>query len=224
VFERFTERARQVVVIAQDESRTLGHGYIGTEHLLLGLLRERQGIGARVLAELDVTLEDVRARVIAIVGKGEKVGTGQIPFTPEAKHSLSLSFQEALALGHDHIGTEHLLLALVRVDEGVGARILVDLNVDAEGIRQAVIRTLSGPGAVEALPPELDDTRMTSPPLAPELLQELGRLSAERQALLDAGKFEEAARISRREMWLRAPAAALVRAWRQHHGEAPRVD
>jgi ATP-dependent Clp protease ATP-binding subunit ClpC len=146
VFERFTERARQVIVLAQDESRTLGRDFIGTEHILLGLLREEEGLAARVLESLDLTLEEVRAQVVSIVGQGEAVATGQIPFTPRAKKVLELSLREALSLGHNYIGTEHVLLGLVRANEGVAARVLRDFGADAETIRNEVIRLLSGPG------------------------------------------------------------------------------
>src|SRR6201747_320676 len=146
MFERFTERARQVVVLAQDEARALKHNYIGTEHILLGLLREEEGLAARVLDSLDITVEDVRANVARIVGQGEEVTTGQIPFTPRAKKVLELALREALSLGHNYIGTEHLLLGLVRENEGVAARILLDFDADSEKIRNEVIRMLSGPG------------------------------------------------------------------------------
>jgi ATP-dependent Clp protease ATP-binding subunit ClpC len=146
LFERFSERARQVVVLAQDESRALGHDYIGTEHILLGVLREEEGIGARVLESLDITVEEVRAQVVRVVGTGDETPTGQIPFTPRAKKVLELSLREALALGHNYIGTEHVLLGIVREHEGVAARILLELGADAETIRNEVIRALSGPG------------------------------------------------------------------------------
>jgi ATP-dependent Clp protease ATP-binding subunit ClpC len=146
MFERFTDRARQVVVYAQDEARGLRHNYIGTEHLLLGLMREEEGIAARVLESLDITLEEVRAQVARIIGQGEEVTTGQIPFTPRAKKVLELSLREGLSLGHDYIGTEHILLGLVRENEGVAARILLDFDADAEKIRNEIIRMLSGPG------------------------------------------------------------------------------
>jgi ATP-dependent Clp protease ATP-binding subunit ClpC len=146
MFERFTERARQVVVLAQDEARTLKHNYIGTEHILLGLLREEEGLAARVLDSLDITVEEVRAQVARIVGKGDEVTTGQIPFTPRAKKVLELALREALSLGHNYIGTEHILLGLVRENEGVAARILLDFDADAEKIRNEIIRMLSGPG------------------------------------------------------------------------------
>src|SRR4249920_1182704 len=146
MFERFTERARQVVVLAQDEARTLKHNYIGTEHILLGLLREEEGLAARVLDTLDITVEEVRAQVARIVGQGDEVTTGQIPFTPRAKKVLELALREALSLGHNYIGTEHILLGLVRENEGVAARILLDFDADSEKIRNEVIRMLSGPG------------------------------------------------------------------------------
>ena len=149
MFERFTERARQVVVLAQEEARTLKHNYIGTEHILLGLLREEEGLAARVLESLDITVERVRAQVVRIVGSGEEVTSGQIPFTPRAKKVLELALREALSLGHNYIGTEHILLGLVRENDGVAARILLDFDADAETIRNEVIRMLSGPGVQE---------------------------------------------------------------------------
>src|ERR1700691_3250113 len=147
MFERFTERARQVVVLAQEEARTLKHNYIGTEHILLGLLREEEGLAARVLESLDITVERVRGQVVRIVGSGEEVTSGQIPFTPRAKKVLELALREALSLGHNYIGTEHILLGLVRENEGVAARILLDFDADSEKIRNEVIRMLSGPGS-----------------------------------------------------------------------------
>ncbi len=147
MFERFTERARQVVVLAQEEARTLKHNYIGTEHILLGLLREEEGLAARVLESLEITVERVRAQVVRIVGSGEEVTSGQIPFTPRAKKVLELALREALSLGHNYIGTEHILLGLVRENEGVAARILLDFDADSEKIRNEVIRMLSGPGS-----------------------------------------------------------------------------
>ena len=147
MFERFTERAKQVVVLAQEEARALKHNYIGTEHILLGLLREEEGLAARVLESLDVTVEEVRAQVARIIGPGdEPIVSGQIPFTPRAKKVLELSLREALSLKHNYIGTEHILLGLVRENEGVAARILVDFDADAETIRNEIMRVLSGPG------------------------------------------------------------------------------
>jgi hypothetical protein len=143
MFERFTERARQVVVLAQEEARTLKHSYIGTEHILLGLLREEEGVAARVLESLDITVERVRAQVVRIVGSGEEVTSGQIPFTPRAKKVLELALREALNLDDDYIGTEHILLGLLDENTGVAARILVDFEADSEKIRNEVARALA---------------------------------------------------------------------------------
>jgi ATP-dependent Clp protease ATP-binding subunit ClpC len=177
MFERFTERARQVVVLAQEEARTLKHNYIGTEHILLGLLREEEGLAARVLESLDITVERVRGQVVRIVGSGEEVTSGQIPFTPRAKKVLELALREALSLGHNYIGTEHILLGLVRENEGVAARILLDFDADSEKIRNEVIRMLSGPtgrrsgpGAVAGAAGAGADTKKSS-----KLLDQFGR-------------------------------------------------
>ena len=144
MFERFTEPARHVVVHAQEEARELGHGYIGSEHILLGLVREEEGLAARVLANLGVTLEEVRGRVTAIVGRGESTPSGQIPFTPRAKKVLERALREALSLGHNHIGTEHVLLGLVRENEGVAVLILLDLGADFEKVHREVTSMLAG--------------------------------------------------------------------------------
>jgi ATP-dependent Clp protease ATP-binding subunit ClpA len=144
--ERVTERALQVVVLAQEEARILKHNYIGTEHILLGLLREEEGLAARVLESLDITVERVRAQVVRILGSGEEVTSGQIPFAPDAKWVLELALREALSRGHNYIGTEHILLGLVREDEGVAARDRILLDFDAEKVRNEVIRAMSGPG------------------------------------------------------------------------------
>jgi Clp amino terminal domain, pathogenicity island component len=152
VFERFTERARQVVVLAQEEARTLKHDYIGTEHILLGLLREEEGLAARVLGSLDITVERVRGQVVGIVGSGVEVTYGQIPFTPGAKKVLQLALREALSLDHDYIGTEHILLGLVRENEGVAARILLDFDADADTIRNELLAMISGPSGGDREP------------------------------------------------------------------------
>jgi ATP-dependent Clp protease ATP-binding subunit ClpA len=145
VFERFTERARQVVVLAQEEARALRHNYIGTEHILLGLLREEEGLAARVLTDLGLTVEDVRKEVVRLVGPGEEVASGQIPFTVRAKKVLEAALREALFLGNNHIETEHILLGLVSGDEGVAARILLHAGMDPDRIRDRVTQLLSGP-------------------------------------------------------------------------------
>ncbi|GBE57726.1 ATP-dependent Clp protease ATP-binding subunit ClpC1 [bacterium BMS3Abin01] len=144
MFERFTERARQVVVLAQEEARYLKHNYIGTEHLLLGLLREEEGIAAQVLTTLDVSLDEVRMQVAQIVGLGEEQESGQIPFTPRAKKVLELALREALSLGHNYIGTEHILLGLIKENEGVAARILLEFDADSDKIRNEIMRKLTG--------------------------------------------------------------------------------
>ncbi|QIN78056.1 AAA domain-containing protein [Rubrobacter marinus] len=144
MFERFTERARKVVVLAQEEARHFNHNYIGTEHLLLGLLREDEGVAARALGSLNVTLDEVREQVESIVGYGEEGTGGQAPFTPRSKKVLELALREALQLGHNYIGTEHILLGLVRESEGVAARVLSNLDVDPDKVRREVVRMLGG--------------------------------------------------------------------------------
>jgi ATP-dependent Clp protease ATP-binding subunit ClpC len=145
VFERFTERARNVLVCAQDEARELRHNYIGTEHLLLGLLREGDGFAARALVELGVTLEEAQGAVRRIVGQGDEVTTGQIPFTPRARKVLELSLREARALDHDYIDTEHVLLGIVCENEGVAARILLDFDADPGRVRAELEHLLGKP-------------------------------------------------------------------------------
>jgi ATP-dependent Clp protease ATP-binding subunit ClpC len=147
VFERFTERARHVVILSQDEARALQHNYIGTEHLLLGLVRAEEGLASRVLVGLGVTLDEARTQVARVVGQGDEITTGQIPFTPRAKRVLELSINEGLSLGHNYVGTEHLLLGLVRENEGVASHILRErFDLDADEIRNEIIRMLSGSG------------------------------------------------------------------------------
>jgi hypothetical protein len=149
MFERFTDRARRVVVLAQDEARLLDHNYIGTEHLLLGMLREDEGVAAEVLQRLGVSLGVVRSEVEQIVGRGVTTPTGNIPFTPRSKKVLELSLREALQLGHNYIGTEHVLLGLVREGEGVAARVLVKLGADLPRVRQQVTEILTVRGEEE---------------------------------------------------------------------------
>src|SRR5512133_287144 len=144
MFERFTEKARRVVVYAQEEARMLNQNYIGTEHLLLGLIREQEGIAAKALESLDISLEDVQKQDEKLIGRDTYVPTGHIPFTPRAKKVLELSLREALQLGHNYIGTEHILLGLIREGEGVAAQVLLNLGADLEKVRSAVIQLLSG--------------------------------------------------------------------------------
>jgi ATP-dependent Clp protease ATP-binding subunit ClpA len=186
VFERFTQQARQVVVWAQEEARGFQHNYIGTEHILLGLLREEQGLAARVLESFGLTVERVRAQVVRIVGSGEEPSSGQIPFTPQAKKVLEMALHEALSLGHDYIATEHVLLGLLRDNEGVAVRILLDCDVDLPDLRDEVIvrtgsarpatdePTSSGPGpAID--PGWLDGLPVLLKPLGEEIRGDLGR-------------------------------------------------
>jgi len=144
MFERFTDRARRVVVLAQEEARMLNHNYIGTEHILLGLIHEGEGVAAKALESLGISLEAVREQVEEIIGQGQQAPSGHIPFTPRAKKVLELSLREALQLGHNYIGTEHILLGLIREGEGVAAQVLVKLGADLNRVRQQVIQLLSG--------------------------------------------------------------------------------
>lgn len=144
MFERFTDRARRVVVLAQEEARMLNHNYIGTEHILLGLIHEGEGVAAKALESLSISLEAVRSQVEEIIGQGQQAPSGHIPFTPRAKKVLELSLREALQLGHNYIGTEHILLGLIREGEGVAAQVLIKLGADLARVRQQVIQLLSG--------------------------------------------------------------------------------
>src|ERR1700743_858981 len=144
MFERFTDRARRVVVLAQEEARMLNHNYIGTEHILLGLIHEGEGVAAKSLESLGISLEGVRSQVEEIIGQGQQAPSGHIPFTPCAKKVLELSLREALQLGHNYIGTEHILLGLIREGEGVAAQVLVKLGADLNKVRQQVIQLLNG--------------------------------------------------------------------------------
>ena len=136
MFERFTDRARRVVVLAQEEARMLNHNYIGTEHILLGLIHEGEGVAAKALDSLNINLDAVRQQVEEIIGQGQAAPTGHIPFTPRAKKVLELSLREALQLGHNYIGTEHILLGLIREGEGLAAKIMVDRGVRLPDLRE----------------------------------------------------------------------------------------
>jgi ATP-dependent Clp protease ATP-binding subunit ClpA len=142
MFERFSEDGRQTVVQAQQEARALGHDYLGTEHLLLGLLQQPEGVAAEALTSLGVTLAGTRTQVETIVGRGERSAEGQVPFSPRAKRALELALREALSLGHNYIGAEHILLGLVRHDEGVAMRILLE-HATADGVRDRVVQRLA---------------------------------------------------------------------------------
>jgi ATP-dependent Clp protease ATP-binding subunit ClpC len=142
MFERFTDRARRVVILAQEEARMLDHDYVGTEHVLLGLIHEGRGVAAMVLESLTIRPEVVRERVQAVVGRGEQAPSGHIPFTAQAKDLLRLALEESRDLGHTYVGTEHILLGLIHQGDGVAARVLTDLGADLNGAREQVIRIL----------------------------------------------------------------------------------
>ncbi|MDO5724514.1 MAG: ATP-dependent Clp protease ATP-binding subunit [Flaviflexus sp.] len=144
MFERFTDRARRVIVLAQDEARNLKHNYLGTEHILLGLIREGEGVAAKALEAMEISLDDVRVQVIDIIGEGNETPSGHIPFTPRAKKVLEYALREGLQLGHSYIGTEHLLLGLLREQDGVAAKVLIKLGADLPRVRQQVNQLMSG--------------------------------------------------------------------------------
>ena len=191
MFERFTDRARRVVVLAQEEARLLNHNYIGTEHLLLGLLRESEGVAARTLGALDISLEAVRTSVEDIIGVGGGAPGSHIPFTPRAKKVLEMSLREALHLGHNYIGTEHLLLGLVREGEGVAAQVLVRLGAELSAVRRMVVTLVEG-GSDETIPPPVAGE---PPDVIVSLQEENARLREEvdrlREALRRVGEDPE---------------------------------
>jgi ATP-dependent Clp protease ATP-binding subunit ClpC len=163
MFERFTERARRVVVYAQEEARQLSHNYIGTEHLLLGLLREPESVAGRALTELKISLDAVQAQVVEIIGRGKGAQSGHIPFTPRAKKVLELSLREALQLGHNYIGTEHILLGLVREGNGVAAQVLVKLGGTLDRVRGTVLELAPASSEAGSEDPERSTLRRTAP-------------------------------------------------------------
>jgi ATP-dependent Clp protease ATP-binding subunit ClpA len=240
MFERFTDRSRRVVVLAQEEARTLGHEYIGTEHILLGLIRERGGVAAQALESLGVSEEAARQQVEESVGRGQTgPSRGHLPFTPQGKHVLQLSLREAIALGHGHVGTEHILLGLIREDQDVAARVLNGLSVDPNRIRQQVIRLVSArqihqqPGSGRAggrrkrkqlsdLRDQLDSVSWrlsaleqrvgTAPDLA-QLDREIAQIRADKESAIDAQDFEHAAVLRSREQRLVDDKAARLQEW-----------
>ena len=196
MFERFTEKARRVVVYAQEEARMLNQNYIGTEHLLLGLIREQDGIAAKALESLDISLEDVHQQVEELIGRGTYVPTGHIPFTPRAKKVLELSLREALQLGHNYIGTEHILLGLIREGEGVAAQVILNLGADLEKVRSAVIQLLSGYYGKQTEPAEeRRGGRGSEGALLDEFGRNLTRASAEGKLDPVVGREQEIERV-----------------------------
>ena len=221
MFERFTDRARRVVVLAQEEARMLNHAHIGTEHLLLGLVHEGQGVAARALEALGISLEAVRREVEEIIGQGERPLSGHIPFTPRAKKVLELSLRESNELGHEYIGTEHILLGLVREGEGVAAQVLVKMGADLDRVRQQVIELLhsrggerppSGrrvrarsagdlPGLLDALDQRLEaiERWVGMRPDLRDLDEGIARVRREKEAAIEAQDFMTAATLRDRE-------------------------
>ncbi|MFD2839962.1 ATP-dependent Clp protease ATP-binding subunit [Populibacterium corticicola] len=196
MFERFTDRARRVVVLAQEEARMLNHNYIGTEHILLGLIHEGEGVAAKALESLGISLEAVRSQVTEIIGEGQQAPSGHIPFTPRAKKVLELSLREALQLGHNYIGTEHILLGLIREGEGVAAQVLTKLGADLTRVRQQVIQLLSGYQGKE---PVAAGTANEPTPAGSAVLDQFGRnlTQAAREGKLDPviGRGKEIERV-----------------------------
>ncbi len=197
MFERFTDRARRVVVLAQEEARLLNHNYIGTEHILLGLIHEGEGVAAKALESLGIALEGVRSQVEEIIGQGQQAPSGHIPFTPRAKKVLELSLREALQLGHNYIGTEHILLGLIREGEGVAAQVLIKLGADLNRVRQQVLQLLSGYQGKETAAAE--GGRSEGTPSSSTVLDQFGRnlTQAARESKLDPviGREKEIERV-----------------------------
>ena len=186
MFERFTDRARRVVVLAQEEARLHNHSYIGTEHILLGLLHEGDGVAARALESMGIALEAVRSQVEEIIGEGALSPSDHLPFTPRAKKVLELSLREAMQLGHNYIGTEHILLGLVREGEGVAAQVLVKLGADLSRVRRHVIQLLS------SLTGAREKVDVTTAPVEPDVEPRCPRCGADLTAqaayrMTDAG-------------------------------------
>jgi Clp amino terminal domain, pathogenicity island component len=232
MFERFTERARRAVVLAQEEARKLDHGYIGTEHLLLGLIREGEGVAAKALESLGISLKTVREQVVARVGRGERPPSGHIPFTDRAKRVLELSLRESRQLGHRYIGTEHLLLALVREGDGVAAQVLTGLGANPDRVRQQVIEVLAGHSSEGGLTGDVrPDDDITAGlealgerlaaierwvglrPGVDDLDQDIARVRREKEAAIDVQDFEDAVRLRERERELMAEKDEREKEW-----------
>jgi Clp amino terminal domain, pathogenicity island component/UvrB/uvrC motif len=246
MFERFTNRARRVVVLAQDEARMLNHNYIGTEHILLGLIHEGGGVAAKALESLGISLQAVRAQVEEIIGHGpEPPPSGHIPFTPRAKKVMELSLRESLQLGHKYIGTEHILLGLIREGDGVAAQVLVKLGADLNRVRQQVIILLHGYQGKEPSPSETAAGEHTLPsevqarldvvegrlaaleqqvnigPDTSDLDEQIAEVRREKESAVDARDFEQAAEWRNREKELLASKAARQEQWAAGHPALP---
>ena len=240
MFERFTDRARRVVVLAQDEARMLNHDYIGTEHLLLGLIGEGEGVAARALESLGISLDAVRQQVEQVIGRGQQAPSGHIPFTPRAKKVMELALREANDLGHSYIGTEHILLGLIREGDGVAAGVLTGLGADRPRVRQQVTQLLGGragkgaPGAGSRLGKRAR-TRLLEDALAQigsldqrlaaierwvgmrpdldDLDEKIAQARREKEAAIDTQDFEAAAALRDKEKDLLATKASREKQW-----------
>jgi ATP-dependent Clp protease ATP-binding subunit ClpA len=245
MFERFTDRARRVVVLAQEEARMLNHNYIGTEHILLGLIHEGEGVAARALESLGISLEAVRQQVEEIIGPGQQAPSGHLPFTARTTKVLELSSREAAQLGHDYIGTGHILLGLIREGEGVAAQVLARLGADLNRVRQQVIWLLHGshgqePGPAPAGPRERGllsavlarvnalearlsavEQRVGDGPDTGDLDQQIERVRGERQAAAGAQDYEQAASLRDQEKRLLAGKASRQEEWTAAHPDLP---
>jgi ATP-dependent Clp protease ATP-binding subunit ClpA len=243
MFERFTDRARRVVVLAQEEARMLNHNYIGTEHILLGLIHEGEGVAAKALVSLGISLDAVRQQVEEIIGQGQQAPSGHIPFTPRAKKVLELSRREAEQLGHNYIGTEHILLGLIREGDGVGAQVLVTLGADLNRVRQQVIQLLHGHPAEEPVParsagqnlrPAVQtrleaferrlvaiEQRIGTGPDTSDLDEQIAQVCREKESAIDAQDYEQAASLRNREKELLASKTARQEQWAAGHPALP---
>jgi ATP-dependent Clp protease ATP-binding subunit ClpA len=242
MFELFTERARRAVALAQEEARRLDHNYIGTEHILLGLVREGEGVAAKALEALGISLDAVRQQVEEIIGQGQQAAFSQIPFTPRAKKVLELSLRESRMLGHEYIGTEHILLGLIREGDGVAAQVLVNLGAELNRVRQQVIQLVSGrepqpgrPAPREAVPrtdvhARLDavedrlatvEQRLGSGPDTGDLDEQIAQVRREKESAIEAQDFEQAASLRNREKELLVAKAARHEQWVAGHPALP---
>jgi hypothetical protein len=245
MFERFTERARRVVVLAQEEARRLDHNWIGTEHILLGLIREGEGVAAKTLESLDISLDAVRQKVEEIIGRGQQPPSGHIPFTPRTKKVLELALRESQQLGHNYIGTEHILLGLIREGDGVAAQVLVTLGADLNRVRQQAIQLLHGHSAEEPAParsaerelrllPALKthlealeqrltaiEQRVGTGPDSSDLDEQIEMARTEKEAAVDAHDYAQAASLRSREKELLASKAARQEQWAAGHPALP---
>jgi ATP-dependent Clp protease ATP-binding subunit ClpA len=240
MFERFSDRARRVMTLAQEEARMFDHDYIGTEHILLGLIHEGEGVAAKALESLGISLDAVRQQVEEIIGRGRQAPSGHIPFTPRAKKVLELADREARALGHSYVGTEHILLGLIREGDGVAAQVLVKLGADLNRVRQQVIQLLRGyqgtevPGAgsrrgkrararllddalarIDALDRRLAAIERWAGlrPDLDDLAQEIAPVRREKEAAVDRQDFEAAAALRDKERQLLAARTAREKEW-----------